>query len=120
MFVGRLVGAALMVVGLLAGLAIFIGSFSGRFPGGLARTWVVAIFAYGLGVLLRSTCSPRAEPERTARAAGMGLLALGFLSVGALCLNAAGGMSVRNPVQLWLLFAVCALFGGLATLTSRL
>jgi hypothetical protein len=119
-YVGRLLGIALIGLGLAAGLAIFVGSFRGWFPVGLARTWGVAVGSCTLGVLVAGSCSARAEPERVARGFGLSLLALGLMSLGVLLLRAAGALDVQVPVQLWLLFAACTVFGGLATITSRL
>ena len=50
MILGRYVGVALIVFGLLCGVAILYGSYEGHFQAGLLRTWT----AFGAEIMIVS------------------------------------------------------------------
>lgn len=112
MIVGRVIGVALVVLGLLCGAAILFGSYEGRYEAGLLRTWTCFGAAYLVGLLLASVCSRIADSGRVVRRAGGALLGLGLLSGGSLALNAARVLPLGDTMQPWALFAVCAVVGG--------
>jgi hypothetical protein len=109
---GRYVGVALIVVGLLFGAAILYGAYEGGYQLGLLRTWAAFGVAYLVGLLLASLCSGLAGSERLVRRAGAALLGLGVLSGAALALNKVGAMRLADTMQPWALLAACAVVGG--------
>ncbi len=112
MIVGRSLGVALIVLGLLCGAAVLYGSYAGRYEAGLLRTWTCFGAAYLVGLLLASLFSGVADSERVVRRAGGALLGLGALSGASLALNAARVLPLADTMQPWALFAACAVVGG--------
>jgi hypothetical protein len=109
---GRYVGAALIVVGLLFGVAILYGAYEGGYQLGLLRTWAAFGAAYLVGLLLASLCSGIAGSERLVRRAGTALLGLAALAGAALVLNKVGAVRLADTMQPWALLAACAVVGG--------
>jgi hypothetical protein len=117
--VGRLLGVALLVFGLLCGAAILYGSHSGTFAAGLLRTWS----AFGLctvgGLVIASLSSGAAGSERLVRNAGLAVLGLGALAALTLVLSKRGALVMADTMQPWALVAVCAIVGGVILFGSR-
>ena len=112
MIVGRYIGVAVIVLGLLFGLFILYGSYVGYYELGLLRTWTYFGGAYLVGLLLASFCSGVSGSERLVRRAGGALFVLGLLSGASLGLNASGAMLLANTMQPWALLASCLVVGG--------
>ena len=112
MIVGRYLGVALIVFGLLCGAAILYGSYEGQFQAGLLRTWAAFGATYLVGLLLASLCSGVSSSERLVRRAGGALFGLGALSGTVLALNSARVIALQNTMQPWALLAVCVVVGG--------
>ena len=112
MIVGRYIGVALIVFGLLCGAAVLYGSYEGRYEAGLLRTWTWFGAAYLVGLLLASLCSGVSGSERVVRRAGGALFGLGVLSGAALVLNATHVLPLSGTMQPWALFASCVVVGG--------
>lgn len=109
---GRYVGVALIVFGLLCGAAILYGSYEGHFQAGLLRTWTAFGAAYLVGLLLASLCSKLSSSDRLVRGAGGAVLGLGVLSGVILALNSVHVLALRDTMQPWALLAVCGVVGG--------
>ena len=112
MIVGRYVGVALIVLGLLCGAFILYGSYDGQFELGLLRTWTCFGAAYLVGLLLASLCSGVSRSERLVRRAGGALFGLGVLSGATLALHATGVAPLAATMQPWALLAACVVVGG--------
>jgi hypothetical protein len=112
--IGRLLGIALIVLGFLAAVAIFAGAFTAHFRAPLPALWLLFGVLCVVGTTLYSACCRAVAAERTVRRVGIALLALGCASGVVLWARSRGGVSVDDPVQLWLLFAVCLVTGGVA------
>ncbi|MEA3409564.1 MAG: hypothetical protein U9Q95_04375 [Candidatus Eisenbacteria bacterium] len=112
MIVGRYLGVALIVFGLLCGAAILYGSYAGDFEAGLLRTWTVFGGAYLVGLLVASLCSGVSSSERLVRRAGGAVFGLGVLAGVALALNSAGVLALRDTMQPWALLAAGVVVGG--------
>ena len=111
MIVGRYLGVALVLFGLLCGAAVLYGAYGAGYQAGLLRTWTVFGAAYLIGLLLASMCSGLSGSERVVRRAGGALVALGVASGVSLALNAAGVVRLSDTMQPWALFAVCIVVG---------
>jgi len=116
--VGRYVGVALIVFGLLCGAAILYGSYEGQFQAGLLRTWTTFGATYLVGLLLASLCSGLSSSDRLVRSAGGALLGLGVLAGVVLALNSAHVLALRNTMQPWALLAACVIVGGVVLFGS--
>jgi hypothetical protein len=112
LIVGRYIGVALIVFGLLCGVAILYGSYDGRYEAGLLRTWTCFGTAYLVGLLLASMCSGVSRSDRLVRRAGGALFGLGLLAGASLALNAAGALPLAVTLQPWALLASCLVVGG--------
>jgi hypothetical protein len=112
MIVGRYVGVALIVFGLLCGVAILYGASVGRYEAGLLRTWAAFGASFLLGLLVASSFSGVMASERLARRAGGALFGLGLVSGAALALNKAGVLGLADAMQPWALLAACVIVGG--------
>ncbi len=112
LIVGRYVGVALIVFGLLCGAAILYGSYEGHFHGGLLRTWTTFGATYLVGLLLASLCSGLSSSDRLVRGAGGAVLGLGVLSGVVLALNSAHVLVLKDTMQPWALLAACVVIGG--------
>jgi len=110
--VGRYIGVALIVLGLLFGVFILYGSYVGYYELGLLRTWSYFGGAYLVGLLLASFCSAVSGSERLVRRAGGALFGLGVLSGASLVLNSTGAMPLVTTMQPWALLAACLVVGG--------
>lgn len=120
MLIGRLLGIALLLVGFLSALAIFAGSFDADFALGLPKLWLSFGAFCLIGMVVYSVSGRAIAAERTVRWMGVALLALGLAAALVLWARAQGGVRVDAPVQLWLLFAVCTVTGGVAVYSSTL
>jgi hypothetical protein len=120
MLFGRVVGVVLVLSGAAAALAIFAGAFRAEFVAGLPTLWLLFGALSLAGTALYSVSSRALAPEHTVRRGGIALLALGSAAGAVLWARAHGGVRVDAPVQLWLLFAVCLICGGVALYSSRL
>lgn len=118
MLIGRLLGIVLILLGFLAALAIFAGSFRADFVAGLPKLWLLFGVLCVIGTTLYSACSRAITAERTVRRMGIALLVLAFASGVVLWARHQGGVRVDAPVQLWLLFAVCLVTGGVSIYSS--
>jgi hypothetical protein len=112
LILGRYLGVALIVVGLLSGVAVLHGAYVGSYQLGLLRTWAIFGAAYLVGLLLASLCSGVAGSDRLVRRGGVALLGLGGLAGALLALNKAGAMRLADTMQPWALLATCAVVGG--------
>ena len=112
MIIGRYLGVALIVFGLLCGVAILYGSWEGRYDGGLLRTWTAFGAAYLVGLLLASLCSGVSSSERLVKRGGGALFGLGVVSAVLLALNTADVLLLANTMQPWALLAACFVVGG--------
>jgi drug/metabolite transporter (DMT)-like permease len=112
LIVGRYVGVALIVFGLLCGAAILYGSYEGHFQAGLLRTWTAFGASYLVGLLLASLCSGLSSSDRLVRRAGGAVLGLGVLAGAVLALNSADVLVLKDTMQPWALLAACAVVGG--------
>ncbi len=112
MIVGRYVGVALIVFGLLCGAAILYGSYEGHFQAGLLRTWTGFGATYLVGLLVASLCSGLSSSDRLVRRAGGAVLGLGVLAGVALALNSARIVALKDTMQPWALLAACVVVGG--------
>ncbi|MFH1689647.1 MAG: hypothetical protein ABIE42_05350 [Candidatus Eisenbacteria bacterium] len=112
MIIGRYVGVALIVFGLLCGAAILYGSYEGRYEAGLLRTWACFGATYLVGLLVASMFSGVSDSERVVRHAGGALFGLGVLSGATLVLSAAQVLPLAGTMQPWALFATCVVVGG--------
>jgi hypothetical protein len=120
MLIGRLFATLLLAVGFLSALAIFVGSFDADFVLALPALWLSFGAFCLVGTILHSVSSRAIAAERTGRWMGMALLALGLAAAAVLWARGHGDVRVDAPVQLWLLFAVCTLTGGVAVYSSTL
>lgn len=120
MLIGRLIGLALIVLGFLTALAIFAGAFRADYIAGLPVLWLLFGVLCVIGITLYSVCGRATAVERTVRRMGIALLALGLVSGAVIWARAQGGVRVDAPVQLWLLFAVCLVTGGVAVYSSSM
>ncbi len=118
MLIGRLLGIVLILLGFLAALAIFAGSFRADFVAGLPQLWLLFGALCVIGTTLYSACSRAIAAERTVRRMGIALLVLACASGVVLWARYQGGVRVDAPVQLWLLFAVCLMTGGVSIYSS--
>ena len=118
MLIGRLIGVALILLGLAAALAIFAGAFRADFVAGLPQLWLLFGVLCLIGTTIYSACGRALAVERAVRRMGIALLALGFVCGAVLWARAQGGVRVDAPVQLWLLFAVCLVTGGVAVYST--
>jgi hypothetical protein len=109
--VGRYLGVAMLVLGLLCGLAILYGAYGSGYEAGLLRTWAAFGGLYVLGLLTASVFSGVRGSERVVRRAGAALLGLGVVAGGSLALSAVGILSLSDTMQPWALLAVCAVAG---------
>ena len=112
LIIGRYLGVALIVFGLLCGAAILYGAYEGRYEAGLLRTWTSFGAAYLVGLLLASLCSGVSNSERLVRRAGGALFGLGVLSAALLVLNATRVLPLVDTMQPWALLAACFIVGG--------
>ena len=112
MIVGRYLGVALIVFGLLCGAFILYGSYEGHFQAGLLRTWAAFGAAYLVGLLVASLGSGLSSSERLVRRAGGAVFGLGVLSGAALALNSARVLVLQDTMQPWALLAACVVVGG--------
>ena len=115
MMVGRYLGIALVVVGLLFGVLILYGSYCASYELGLLRTWTYFGACYLVGLLLASLCSGVSSSERVVKRAAAALFGLGVVSGTSLALNAAGVMRLADTLQPWALLAACVVVGALVT-----
>ncbi len=112
MIIGRYLGVALIVFGLLSGAAMLYGSYEGQYQAGLLRTWTSFGAAYLVGLLLASLCSGVSSSERLVKRAGGALFGLGVLSGALLALNTARVVPLADTMQPWALLAACLVVGG--------
>jgi hypothetical protein len=112
MIIGRYLGVALIVLGLLCGAAILYGAFGAGYQAGLLRTWTAFGAAYLVGLLLASVFSGLRGSERLVRRAGGALFTLGLASGSSLALNKMGVVGLSDTMQPWALLAVCVVVGG--------
>jgi hypothetical protein len=117
-WIGRLFGFVLMLLGFAAALAIFAGAFRADFVAGLPELWLLFGAPCVVGITLYSVCSRTLAVERTVRRVGIALLVLGFAAGAVLWARAQGDVRVDAPLQLWLLFAVCLVTGGVAVYSA--
>lgn len=118
MIIGRYVGIALIVVGLLSGVGILVGAYQGHYAAGLLKTWVWFGAAYLVGLLLASMFSGLSGSERIVRRAGGALMGLGVLAGLCLVLNHARVLDMADTMQPWVLLAACAVVGGVIVFGS--
>jgi len=112
MIVGRYVGVALMLFGLVCGVAILYGASVGRYEAGLLRTWAAFGASFLVGLLLASMFSGVSRSERLVRRAGGALFGLGVVSGAVLALSKAGVLDMADTMQPWALLLACVIVGG--------
>jgi hypothetical protein len=120
LLVGRFIGVALILLGFASALAIFAGAFEADFALSLPKLWFLFGALSVLGTVFYSMCGSTLAIERTVRRMGIALLVLGAATGAVLWWRAQGGVRVDAPVQLWLLFAVSLLTGGVAVYSTSL
>lgn len=118
LFIGRSIGAVLTMLGFLSALAIFAGAFRADFVLSLPVLWLLFGVLCVAGTTLYSVCGAALTVERTVRRVGIALLLMGVAAGVVLWSRAHGGVRVDVPVQLWLLFAVCLLAGGVSVYST--
>jgi hypothetical protein len=118
LILGRYLGIALVIFGLLCGAGVLQGAYEGVYQAGLLRTWSVFGVAYLLGLLLASVCSGVEGSQRLVRLSGLALMGLGLLSGVSLGLNATRVLALADTMQPWALLAVCLIVGGVIVFGS--
>jgi hypothetical protein len=118
LLIGRIIGIALIALGFAAALAIFAGAFRADFVASLPLLWLSFGALCLAGTTVSTVCGRALGVERTVRRMGIALLLLGLASGAVLWARAQGGVRVDAPVQLWLLFAVGLVTGGVAVYSA--
>lgn len=116
---GKLIGTLLILCGFVSGLTIFTGSFYGRYPMMLPVLWAGFLLLGAVGVIVHSLSARFRDSGVAVKRTSIGLVVLGVSAFGVLWLNARDIVHVREPVQLWLLFATSMISGVFGIFTSR-
>jgi hypothetical protein len=120
MFIFKLIGAALVFLGTIAGFMLlllpFVPSLGGR---EYSLWWFFGICFIG-GFILFAFGSQETPLESLFKTSGSILLILGLMAAAAFFFNIADLIqAVKGTTSLWILFLICTVIGSVAVLKSK-